>query len=547
MVIAGVGVLLVAAVLLQSASAYDTVLVAASGGTYVEAVTGSPRYLNPVLAQGNRVDADISSLVFSGLTRLDECGNVVPDLAASWDVSPDGLSYTFSLRENAFWHDGVPVVAADVVFTIGVIQSPDFPGPPTLARFWGDVKVEEVSSRVVRFVLPEPHAPFLSYTNLGILPSHLLRGVPVAELTQAPFNRMPVGSGPFKVVESNLEHVVLARNPDYYGQERPYLDGVEFRFYRDLGQALRAHERGEVMGIADITAEYLPEAASNQNLGLYSAPLARLVLVMLNLKSSGATYLGEGTLRQALLYGLDRADLTRRVLEGHALVAHAPYSTCSWALDPNGPTVEYDPERARQLLEELGWVDSDGDGIREQEGHRLSLELLVTDDRRSISVAEEISRQWRAIGIEANVAALPFNDLVELRLQVHSFDAALVELSLGGDPDPYALWHSSQVEAGGQNYSAFVSRDADELLEAARTNWDLATRKELYRRFQAVFTEQLPALPLYYPVYTYAVDKEVRGVELGPMVEPSDRFRSINDWYLNYRKVRVRSGGIEAE
>jgi peptide/nickel transport system substrate-binding protein len=546
-VIAGVGVLLVAAVLLQSASAYDTVLVAASGGTYVEAVTGSPRYLNPVLAQGNRVDADISSLVFSGLTRLDECGNVVPDLAASWDVSPDGLSYTFSLRENAFWHDGVPVVAADVVFTIGVIQSPDFPGPPTLARFWGDVKVEEVSSRVVRFVLPEPHAPFLSYTNLGILPSHLLRGVPVAELTQAPFNRMPVGSGPFKVVESNLEHVVLARNPDYYGQERPYLDGVEFRFYRDLGQALRAHERGEVMGIADITAEYLPEAASNQNLGLYSAPLARLVLVMLNLKSSGATYLGEGTLRQALLYGLDRADLTRRVLEGHALVAHAPYSTCSWALDPNGPTVEYDPERARQLLEELGWVDSDGDGIREQEGHRLSLELLVTDDRRSISVAEEISRQWRAIGIEANVAALPFNDLVELRLQVHSFDAALVELSLGGDPDPYALWHSSQVEAGGQNYSAFVSRDADELLEAARTNWDLATRKELYRRFQAVFTEQLPALPLYYPVYTYAVDKEVRGVELGPMVEPSDRFRSINDWYLNYRKVRVRSGGIEAE
>ena len=123
MVIAGVGVLLVAAVLLQSASAYDTVLVAASGGTYVEAVTGSPRYLNPVLAQGNRVDADISSLVFSGLTRLDECGNVVPDLAASWDVSPDGLSYTFSLRENAFWHDGVPVVAADVVFTIALSRA----------------------------------------------------------------------------------------------------------------------------------------------------------------------------------------------------------------------------------------------------------------------------------------------------------------------------------------------------------------------------------------------------------------------------------------
>ncbi|NPV09148.1 MAG: peptide ABC transporter substrate-binding protein [Anaerolineae bacterium] len=546
-VIAGVGVLLVAGVLLQSAGAYDTVLVAASGGTYVEAVTGSPRYLNPVLSQGNRVDADISSLVFSGLTRLDECGNVLPDLAQSWEVSDDGLSYTFRLREDAFWHDGVPVVAGDVAFTIGVIQSPEFPGLPLLARLWSDVRVEVMSDRVVRFWLPEPYAPFLSYTNLGILPSHLLRGVPVAELTRVPFNRLPVGSGPFEVVESDLTHVLLVKNPDHYSQEHPYLDGIEFRFYRDLGEALRAHERGEVMGIADITPEYLPEVAANQSLSLYSAPLARLVLILVNLKSSGATYLGEESLRQALMYGLDRADLVNRVLEGHALVAHAPFSACSWALDPNGPTVGYDPQRARHLLDDLGWVDADGDGVREKEGRPLAVQLLVTDDRRAVAVAREVVRQWSAIGVESSVIPLPFNDLVDGYLQTHQFDCALVELSLGGDPDPYVLWHSSQLEEGGQNYSAFVNREADGLLEAARRNWDLAIRKELYHRFQAIFAQQLPALPLYYPVYTYAVDKEVRGVELGPMVEPSDRFRSISNWFVNYRKVLVRRSGLEVE
>ncbi len=545
-VIAGVGILLVAGFLLQSASAYETVLVAASGGTFVEGVVGSPRYLNPLLSQGNRVDADIVSLVFSGLTRMDECGSIVPDLASSWEISPDGLTYTFQLREGAFWHDGVPVVAEDVAFTVGLLQNPDYPGPPWLADLWRDVAVSVPADRTVIFQLPEPYAPFLSYTDLGVVPSHLLQGVPVAELSQAPFNRLPVGSGPFSVLENDLSHVLLAVNPSFYGEDRPYLEEIEFRFYRDLGEALRAHARGEVHAISDITSEYMPEVAADASLNVYSAPVARMDLVLVNLKSAGATFLEDPRLRRALMYALDRDRLVGRVLEGQGLVAHAPFAACSWALDPQGPTFSYDPQQAKALLEEAGWVDLDGDGVRENEGRRLAISLLVTNERRPRAVAQELARQWAAVGAAVSTVPLGFSDLIENQLESHRFDLALVELSLGGDPDPYALWHSTQIEAGGQNYSAFLDREADGLLEAARRQWDLEARKEMYSRFQAIFAEKLPALPLYYPVYTYVVDKAVHGVELGPMVDAGDRFRSVNQWYVNSRKVRVREAAVDA-
>ena len=544
---AGVGMLLVAGFILQSASAYETVLIAAGGGRYSEAVVGGPRYINPLLSQYNRVDADIASLVFSGLTRLDGCGNVHPDLAASWTVSEDGRQYTFQLREDASWHDGVPVVARDVVLTIQLVQDPDYPGPPSISRLWRDVEVEELSEREVRFELPESYAPFLAHTNLGLLPSHLLAGIAASELTKLPFNRLPVGTGPFQVVESDTQHVLLSVNQEYYGREDPYLEEVEFRFYRDLGEALRAYERGEVLAISDVSPEYLPEIASRAALNVYSAPLARMAIVLLNLKSPDALFLGDRTVRQALMYGLDRQGLVARALEGQGLVAHAPYSVCSWALDPAGSTYSFDPQLARELLEETGWQDSDGDGIRDKDGDRLAFRVLVPDERGAKAVAQEVARQWRSIGVEAEVLPMSFAEMVGQHLQGRSYDAALVELSLEGDPDPYVLWHSSQIDGGGQNYSAFVSREADGLLERARRVWDLEERRELYRQFQTVFTRELPALPLYYPVYTFAVSEAVHGVQLGPLMAPSDRFEQLPEWYVNYRRLRVKEGAIEAE
>lgn len=300
------------------------------------------------------------------------------------------------------------------------------------------------------------------------------------------------------------------------------------------------------MGVGGLTADYLAGITADRDLNLYSAPLARMVMVILDLESTTAPFLGEAEMRQALQLGLDRRTLVGTVLEGRGLVAHSPYSSCSWALDPQGPTVEHDPVQARDRLEALGWVDEDGDGIRSKDGQSLALELLVTDDRQSLAVAREVARHWSEIGVSAQVTAIGFNDLVSGRLATGEFDAAVVELSLGGDPDPYVLWHSSQSGGVGQNYAGYVNREADELLEQARRTWDQSIRTGMYHRFQAIVAEELPGLPLYYPVYTYAVDVDVSGVELGPMVSPSNRFQSINEWYVNYRKVRVRRTGIDA-
>ncbi|MHB1475518.1 MAG: ABC transporter substrate-binding protein, partial [Dermatophilaceae bacterium] len=328
-VTAGIGLVVVAGFLLQSAGSYRTVLVAAGGGTYVEAMVGGPRYINPLLSQYNQVDASIAALVFNGLTTTDACGNVVPDLAERWGVSGDGLRYTFDLRQDAYWHDGVPVVAEDVAYTVSVIQSPDYQGPPSIAPLWREVKVTVLDEHTIAFDLPEPYGAFLSYTSIGILPSHVLSGTPVAELTELEFNRLPIGSGPYEVVESDSGHVLLRPAATYYG-EHPYVDGVEFRFFRDLGEALRAHERSEVQGIAGVTAEYIPEVAASGGLNVYSGPLARLSIIMLNLKSASSPYLEERSVRQALMLGLDRNALVANVLEGRGLVAHAPFSVCSW-------------------------------------------------------------------------------------------------------------------------------------------------------------------------------------------------------------------------
>jgi peptide/nickel transport system substrate-binding protein len=216
------GVVLVGILLTYLAINYTTVLRPGHGGTYVEGIAGFPRHLNPLLSGYNDVDRDLCALVFSGLTRLNEHGEVEADLARGWEITPDGLNYTFYLRSNAYWHNGAPLTADDVIFTISLLQDPDFPGPPDLgANVWRTVKTEKVDRRTVRFTLPEAYAPFLDYTTVGILPAHILGETRSAALPDVAFNLNPVGSGPFQVEEIEIEGgtittMVLKQFPRYY-------------------------------------------------------------------------------------------------------------------------------------------------------------------------------------------------------------------------------------------------------------------------------------------------------------------------------------------
>jgi len=536
------GLVLVGILLAYLATNYTTVLRPGSGGTYVEALVGSPVYLNPLLSGYNEADRDVCYLLFRGLTRLNTYGEIEADLATGWDVTLDGLTYTFHLRPNAYWHDGTPVTADDVLFTIGLLRDVGFNGPPELGMaVWRTVTVEKVDRRTVRFVLSEPFAPFLDYTTVGLLPAHLLEGVSGASLPASQFNMSPVGNGPFQLTEVKIENgmvtsLLLEQFPRYYGK-RPHLDRIQFQFYPNAELALEAYQKGEVEGLSQVTRSQWAHVRDLPTLNLYSAPLAEYSLVFLNLKRSDLPF-QETEVRQALLYALDRQRLVDQVLGGQGIVIHSPLLPGTWAYEENLPRYSYDPDTAQELLDTAGWYRShDAGGVRYKGSRPLEFTLLTSNDPEQLAIAQMMAEQWSRVGITVSVttaSSLEVRDALERR----QFEAVLSTIAVPGDPDLYPFWHETQVDQG-QNYAGFVHRRGSEVLEQARIEVNRERRRELYREFQRIFAQEVPALLLYAPVYTYGVDERIHDVQIGPLMYPADRFRTVADWWIVPRRVFV--------
>ncbi|MBM3131031.1 MAG: peptide ABC transporter substrate-binding protein [Chloroflexi bacterium] len=516
-----------------------------AGGTYIEGIAGRPNTINPIFSQYNDADRDIVALVFSGLTRADENGTLQPELATRWTISPDGLLYTVTLRADVVWHDGAFFSADDVLYTIHALQDPAYKGPPDLGAFWRTVAVARVDDLTIRFQLTQPYAPFLDYTTIGILPAHLLKDVPPAELFQHPFNRRPIGTGPFHVIESTAGQITLEANPRFYGA-RPYLNRVILKFYPDHESVFAAYTRAHVEGIARVLPAYLPKARAIDQLKLYHARIAGYSLVYLNLSKPAFQ---DKAVRQALLYAIDRQRLIDHSLQGQGRLASSPIAPDTWAYNPAAPIYPFDPERAKALLDGAGWRDPNNDGTREKDRVELAFNLIAPDDPTRLALANEIVKQWQAIGVKAAVQPVPTSLLVQNVLRPRQFDAVLYEWrTLSNDPDQYENWHESQIPSPtsfGQNYSGLRDRDLSEALETARRTNDHGKRTEAYRKFQERFADLTPALLLYYPIYTYGVDARVREVKLAPLLTASDRFRNIAQWYLKTKRIAFSADASE--
>jgi len=538
------GIVLVFFILFQLASSHtpvETVEIPAAGGTYVEGVLGYSQLINPLLAplmmHANPVEQDLSALVFDGLTTLDATGQVSPALALDWDVSEDGTVYDFRLRQDVTWHDGAPFTAADVAFTVQAMQDPNFQGDATLRELWRTVIVDQQDDFSVRFTLQEPFPSFLLYTNIGTLPMHSLSDVPAADLPQHDFStKQPVGTGRFMVESVSPDEVVLVANPSYWGS-KPNIDRIAFWFYGEWDGLLTDYERGEIHGFHPPGPQDLPALVEAPTLQLFSAQSAGYGIVYLNLQRESVPFFQEKEVRQALLYSLDRQLLIAEVLGGQGLIADSPILPTTWAYDPSVRAYRYDPERAIGLLDASGWLDSDADRIRDKDGADLAFTLLTSDDPVMAKMAEELSRQWRAVGIDVTIRPVAGDAAADF-VRNRNFDAALTEIGLTADPDPYPLWHSTQAESG-QNFSGFANEDADLLMEDGRFTTDPEQRTELYHSFQQLFAEEVPSLLLYYPIYSYAVDDQVQGVQLSPLLYSSDRFRNITAWYVETQEIVV--------
>ncbi|MGQ0602143.1 MAG: ABC transporter substrate-binding protein [Anaerolineales bacterium] len=516
------------------------------GGQYTEALIGSPRALNPLLAFANPVDRDLTRLIFSGLTSFDSFGRPAPDLA-NWYLSPDQLTYTFILKPNLSWHDGQPLTADDVAFTVTVMQDPAYPGPADRKQFWQAITATVEGPQTIAFTLPEPFAPFLDYTNFGVLPRHLLQEVSAATLPQAQFNLKPVGSGPFAfdrwLAEGGAVTGLRLRRFDGFYRQSPLLTTVEFRFYPDADTALTAYRAGTVLGLSRLGTDQLDALP---NVKLYTALEPKYTLIFLNLRSEDTPFFQEKKVRQALLLGLNRSRMVADILRGQAVVANSPVLPGSWAYNLALPTAVYAPAQAASLLESAGWVlppdalPGTPDYVRQKKGIALKFTLLTPNTPTHTALAAAAQATWAQLGVQIEIAPVEAAAMRGEYLEPRAYQAALVDFSLAGtpDPDPYPFWHETQAESG-QNYSGLTDRVTSQYLEQARTTTDLASRSRLYQNFQSRFADQVPALLLYYPVYHYAIDAKVNGVLLGPLTEAADRFASLPFWYTETRQVVV--------
>lgn len=508
------------------------------GGSYTEGIAGSPMHLNPLLASFNETDEDLTSLLFSGVTRIDQKGMVVPDLAEAWEVSADGKTYTFRLSENSAWHDGRPILPEDILFTIRLVQNSEFQANPELSALWRKVKAEKVDERTVRLVLEQPFAPLLAYTSLGILPQHRFEGVSLKDFSNSALNQNPIGSGPFRIKEASLERVILEANPNSYFK-RPYLDRLQFNFMKDdktLAAALRTNQVEGGLLRPSLGRETIDQVQENAELRSYSAPRASYTILFLN---SQSPLFSQKAIRQALAYSIDRQKLVQDITGGRGITARGPIPLTSWAHTDGSSWYSYDPAKAAQLLDQEGWK-LNGTGVREKEGRTLKFTLYTNDDALRIAAGEELARQFKRVGLQPEFASSGPTGLIQNFLLPRKFDAIIYGIDPGADPDPYPLWHSSQATGEGLNVATVALPELDKLLEQARTTTQQTVRRQLYHQFQTLFREEVPSIPLYHPLYTYAVNRQIRGVVLDGLIAPSSRFFNIKDWYKETQRVWSR-------
>ena len=542
------GLILVVGLLIgQAPSGPDAGPLPVQGGAYVEALIGRIVRLNPLLDFSNQADRDIDRLLYRGLVQFDSHGLPQPDLAESWTVSADATLYTFTLRDDADWHDGAAVTSDDVVFTFSELQDEDFPGPADLHALWQGINIIRLDERTVQFQLSEPFAPFLDYVAMGLLPDHLLRGAQVENLIDHPFNLEPVGTGPFRFdrflgEEGRIVGVSLLAWEGFYG-EPPYLERVEFRTYPDESAALAAYEAGEVAGISRLQGVPLQNALRLPSLNVHAARIPQAGIVFLNVKHPEKTFLAEKQIRQALLMAINRQWLIDSLLDGQAIVATGPILPGTWAYADTLEPWPYDPDGAARLLEDRGFVLPVGatpgtpEYVRAKDGAALDLTLVFADETPFDGMAALLQSNWAALGVRVALQPVAPDSILPDYLETHDFEAVLTEWDLSPypDPDPYPFWHDTQIE-GGQNYGGFEDRNTSIWLERARTLSDPGRRAELYQSFQHRFHDQVPALMLYYQVYSYGLDAAMQGVTIGPLNDPSDRLRGVAEWFLVARR-----------
>ena len=485
----------------------------ALGDAVVVASIGEPTTMVPILASDS-ASADLCGQLFNGLVKYDRDLQLVGDLAQRWEVREGGLEIVFFLRQGVQWHDGAPFTAADVLFTYEKLMDPSVP-TPYRGDFERIASLHVVDDYTVRVRYKEPFAPGLSSWGMWIMPKHRLAG---EDLTTTSFREHPIGTGPFRFYRwIRGDRVELKANPDYF-EGRPYLDHYVYRIIPDQATLFFELQSQAVdwAGLTPLQFSRMTETSRFlDHFRKFQYP------------SFGYTYLGYNLrdpkfqdlrVRQALNLAIDKQAIIEGVLMGLGEEATGPYPKASWAYNAQVRPADYDPEQARRLLAEAGWIDSNGDGILDRGGERFEFTLLTNQGNLARELAAQIIQQrLKEAGIQVNIWILEWSSLLHEFLDKRRFEAVLLGWALSRDPDLYDIWHSSKTGPGEFNFLGYANPKLDRLLEEGRRTFDFEKRRTIYRQIHATLYEEQPACFLFVPDALPAVHRRFQGVEVAPI------------------------------
>ncbi len=523
---------------------------AAYGGSFSEGIVGQPRRINPLLAQTNDTDRDLSNLIYSGLLKHNEAGKLVPDLAKSYEISSDGLNYTVYLKENAVWQDGEKLTADDVVYTIETAQNADYASPQRVN--WQGVTVTKVNATTIIFKLNNKYAQFLNSLTLGILPKHIWANVQPINFASSDYNLKPIGSGPYmfeKLQKDNLgqmQSYQLASNKNYYDGQ-PYIDIIIFKFYNSEDTLIDAYNRNDIQDLAFVSPENLNKLKFKQRLNIQEIKMPRYFGVFFN-QSQNAT-LADKNIRLALNYATDKQAIINTVIAGKGTAIYSPLIENVLDVGQDIPKFQYDIDQAKKILTATGWAPArttdviqsgrnpDSKGIlKKGKDTRLTVNITTSTLPELAQIANILKDQWVKIGVEVTVDTLATPQLQQV-IRDRSYEALLFGEILDLDPDPFSLWDSSQTQKLGLNLALYSNKTADGLLQDARQSLNPIDRIKKYDDFQKIVINDVPAVFLYNPLYLYPQTTAIQGAKIAVISTPSNRFANIDKWYIKTKRL----------
>ena len=471
----------------------------------------------------------VNRVLFSGLTKPGLELAPAPDLAASWEVSDDGLAWTFFLREDVRWHDGEVFTADDVVYTFNEIALNTELGANNMSYFSSLERVDAVDEYTVVFTLTKPVAALPAYLsfNTEILPKHIFQGQDPWDLIS--FNKeKPIGTGAFRMDSyTSGQSVRLIANPDYY-DGAPKLERVEYKVLADVNTHVAQLLTGELSIFALDDQAALSRLEAARDIEIVPAYTPRFFWIALNQENDLFT---DVKVRQAMLHAVDRPYIIETVLNGYGTPADAGISPAmQYYYNSDVPRYEYDPERAARLFAEAGWEDSDGDGVLDKNGIPFSFLFEVGIQGNLVRIGQIVQQQLREAGLDARFETLEWNTMIQKNVIRRDYDMILNWWRYPADPDLLPYFHSSTAGTG-YNIPGYRDSRLDELLEAGSTIADPEERRGIYLELQNYMAETLPYLFLWYPMETAVRRANLEGVP--ESLGFGDSLHYIDEWWIS--------------